>query len=342
MPAVFRICNQKLPIILAMTAALFLAGIILLPGLGTYADEVQAQDETTGAEAPVVAHNTWSSGTPMPTARQGTCVGVVGENIYVIGGATSSAVLGNNEIYNTKTKVWTTGAPMPTPMWASASAVVNSVVYCIGGAVGGSDTQATVQAYNPATDSWSTKSPMPTSRNSITAAVEKGIIYVIGGFAFGPGRLTTVESYNPATDTWTEAAPLHVGKSWAAVGPLGATIVAAGGLTNSGVTGDNEGYKKNVWSTLTADPTPRQSGCFAGFKGSLYFAGGSDNNGNPLSVTEAYGAKTKSWTALASISQAVIAPGSATLGGKLYCFGGTSNGNLFQGTVYDNVQIYQP
>lgn len=239
--------------------------MLLSVGVASFAQE----------HAPAVNHNTWTSGTAMPTARMGTYVGVIGKNVYVIGGATDSAVVGNNEIYNTKTKTWTTGAPMPTPMWAGASAVVNGILYCIGGSVGGSDTQNIVEAYDLATDSWSTKSPMPTSRNSVTAVADKGVIYVIGGFAFGTGRLATVESYNPATDTWTEEAPLLVGKSWPAVGLSGTTIVAAGGLTNSGVTGDNEGYnaKKNLWSKLTADPTPRQRWMLLGYQRQLVLCG---------------------------------------------------------------------
>jgi len=38
----------------------------------------------------------------------------------------------------------------------------------------------------------------------------------------------------------------------------------------------------------------------------------------------------------------VIAPGSTAVNGLLYCFGGSSTGTALEGTVYDNVQIYQP
>jgi hypothetical protein len=42
------------------------------------------------------------------------------------------------------------------------------------------------------------------------------------------------------------------------------------------------------------------------------------------------------------LPQAVIAPGSALAGGQLYCFGGSTTGVAFSGSVYNNVQIYQP
>jgi hypothetical protein len=40
--------------------------------------------------------------------------------------------------------------------------------------------------------------------------------------------------------------------------------------------------------------------------------------------------------------QAVVGPGSASVGGRLYCFGGADNGGLFLGNVFNYVQIYQP
>jgi hypothetical protein len=133
-----------------------------------------------------------------------------------------------------------------------------------------------------------------------------------------------------------------VGKSAPAVGLVGSTIVAAGGLTSSGDTGDNEGYSatKNSWSDLGADPTPRQAGCAASISGRFYFAGGS--NGAPLNVVESFSAPGNKWTTLLPLPQAVVLPGSAEMNGLLCCFGGSNNGSLFQGTVYNYLQIYQP
>jgi hypothetical protein len=39
---------------------------------------------------------------------------------------------------------------------------------------------------------------------------------------------------------------------------------------------------------------------------------------------------------------AVSVPGSAVYKSALYCIGGASSGSVFQNTVYNNVQIYQP
>jgi len=290
-----------------------------------------------------IVHNTWSQGKTMPTARFGAFTGVIGTNVYVIGGATNSAykVTGVNEIYNTATNEWTTGASDPAPRELGASAVVNGILYVIGGTAGGSDPLNSVEAYDPVSNTWTTKAPMPIAMNSMPAVADKDTIYVIGGY--DPNTQTfydTVQSYDIATDTWTTEQPLSIATAWEAVGLLGTTIVAADGQTSKGPTGDSEGYNPttNQWTALTADATPRWETCFAAINGGLYVAGGA-NATEVLNVNEAYNATTKKWTTLAAMPDALLIPGSATVGGQLYCFGGT-NSNLT--SVYNYVQIYQP
>jgi len=345
MPASYREFTRGLFVIFGLTGLLFLAGIIVLPGMETYGDGVQAQSEPGGA-SPEVNHNTWTSGAAMPTARFGAFAGAIGTKIYVIGGATNSGyqTISVNEIYNTTKKTWTTGASDPTTRWSGASAVVNGIFYLIGGQNGVGGPVNLVEAYDPATNSWTTKAPMPTARAATSAVVDKDIIYVIGGYDSATQVwYDTVESYNTTTDTWTEEAPLPVATAWFSAGLLGTTIAAADGniAPNGNSTGDSEGYsiKKNSWAGLTTDPTARQQSCFAAIKGQFYVAGGY-GTGTTLSVNEAYNAKTKSWTALASMPDAVLTPSSATVGGRLYCLGGASDVHI--DSVLNYVQIYQP
>ncbi len=290
-------------------------------------------------------HNSWSSGKVMPTAVQFPAAGAIGAKIYVVGGATNSAITSGNQVYAPAGNTWTTAAPISTPVSAPASAVVSGLLYVIGGytsTTGNGTPTGAVQVYNPTTNTWTSKTAMPTARGSAAAVVDGGMIYVIGGNG-ATLRLNTVEKYNPATDTWSTEAPLLTGKSEPSAALLGTTIVAAGGYTTSGDTGDNEGYNvsTNKWNALTFDPTPRNAGCFASLLGQLYVAGGG-NNGSPQTLTESFSASTNKWTTQASMPQAVISPGSAVSGGVLYCFGGSSTGVVGSGTVYNNVQIYQP
>ncbi len=324
-----------------------LVGMLILALTGSFV-AAQAQISKKDSFSPDIAlSNSWSSGATMPTARYAPAFGVISGKVYVVGGASSTAVLDVNEVYNPTTNSWTTRAPMPTARLAAASAVVNGILYVIGGCDSGCATgtgaMTVVEAYNPATNTWSTKAPLPTATDSVYAAALKGIIYVVGGYVQGPGRVGTVFAYNPAIDTWTQVASLKVGKSTPATGVLGG-IIAAGGFGNGGDVTDSEKYSPgtNTWKTLAPIPTARDAGCFGSISGKFYVAGGEQNNA-PLAVMEAYVALTKSWTTtLASMPLGVIGPASAVHNGKLYCIGGSNNGGLFQGTVYNNVQIYQP
>jgi uncharacterized repeat protein (TIGR03803 family) len=289
-----------------------------------------------------IVHNSWSSAAVMPTALQFPGTGVISGKVYVVGGVTNTAIVGNNQVYNPATNTWTSAAAMPTPVFGPASAVVGGILYVIGGYdTTGSTATDIVQAYNPTTKTWSTKTAMPTARGSAAAVVDGTAIYVIGGNGTTL-RLDTVEKFVPSTDTWTEEAPLLVGKSEPSAGLLGTKIAAADGFTTSGFTGDNEGYdtSTNIWSSLASDPTARNASCY-GSVGSLLYVAGGDSAG-PSSVTESYSATANKWTTLIVIPQAVVAPGSAEVGGLLYCFGGSNNGTPLAGTVFNNVQIYQP
>jgi len=185
---------------------------------------------------------------------------------------------------------------------------------------------------------------MPTTLHDAGVAVVHNIIYLVGGNSEPTNRANTVESYNPATNTWTEEAPLLVGKSEPSVGLVGTTIVAAGGYSASEDTGDNEGYNvsSNSWTSLATEPTGTNSSCVGSAKGSLYLAGGSNSSGNAVDNTQSFKVSKNKWTTQASMPQAVVAPGSAVYKSVLYCFGGGSFGTQFEGSVYNNVQIYQP
>jgi N-acetylneuraminic acid mutarotase len=183
---------------------------------------------------------------------------------------------------------------------------------------------------------------MPSARGSEGAAVYNAVVYVIGGY--DGQRLNTVESYDIASDTWKEEAPLLVGKSEPSVGTFGATIVAAGGKTASGDTGDTEGYdpSTNAWKSLASEPTGLNSSCTGAIGASLYTAGGSNSPDGAQNNTQAFMLTKDKWTTLADMPETVDDEAAAVYGGQLYCFGGGNIGTQFEGSVFKYVQIYQP
>ena len=290
-------------------------------------------------------HDSWSAGAVIPTAVQSPATGTIGAKIYVVGGVSDIAIIGTNQVYSPGGNTWTTAASIPTPVYSAASAVVNGLLYVIGGYTttnGSNGPTGAVQVYSPTSNTWATKTSMPTVRGNAAAVVDGGMIYVIGGYD-STTELSTVEKYNPATDTWSTEAPLLTAKSELAAGLLGSTIVAAGGLAAGGDTGDNEGYNvsTNKWSALALDSAPHNASCFGSLLGQLYVAS-SETSGTKATLTESFSVATNKWTTRASMPQAVVGPGSAVSGGLLYCFGGANTPTPLTGTVYNNVQIYQP
>jgi N-acetylneuraminic acid mutarotase len=226
----------------------------------------------------------------------------------------------------------------------AAGAVVGNTLYIFGGSTSNGITNE-VWAYNSKTNTWTTKAAMPTARQGAVAVMESNIIYVIGGNTASKTRLSTVESFNPATNDWATEAPLLLAKARSTNSLIGTTIVAAGGLTDTAVTGDNEGYNAstNIWTSLTSDPTPRSHTCSGLANGFLFSAGGAAGAAETaIAVNEAFSLTRNKWTNEASMPQAVAAAGSAVNKGLLYCFGGSSKISIPPGTVYNNVQIYHP
>jgi N-acetylneuraminic acid mutarotase len=298
------------------------------------------------AQTPEVTHNTWTSGTPLPTPVAFATSAVLENEIYVVGGTDSRGIVSDVQVYNPVAKTWSAGVSYPTGISAASAAVVKNILYVFGGTSDDVNPTNAVWEYNPKTKTWTGKAAMPTARWATAAVVEQDIIYLIGGDVndSGNGNVATVESFNPATNTWTEEAPMLVAKGQAAAGLQGSlkagyTIVVADGATNGGEhTGDNEGYDAatNTWTTLASDPAARYASCFGSVGAKFYDMGGITAG---TFADDFQLSKDKWTTTLAAVPQSVMFPASAVYKGQLYCFGGWSaNG----GPVIDNVQIYQP
>ncbi|MGA7629558.1 MAG: kelch repeat-containing protein [Terriglobales bacterium] len=307
---------------------------------------LEAQTDSAEKAVSAVTHNTWTSGTPLPTPVVFATSAVLENEIYVVDGSDSTGIVSDVQVYNPVAKTWSTGSSYPTGIESASAAVVKNILYVFGGTPDGMTPSNAVWAYSPKTKTWTAKADMPTARWATAAVVEKNIIYVIGGVvnASGNGVIATVESYNPATNTWTEEAPMLVAKGQPAAGLLGTaltgyTIVVADGATNGqGDTGDNEGYDAttNTWTSLATDPASRYASC-SGSVGAKFYDMGGDTASTFADDFQL--SKDKWTTTLASVPQSTIFPASAVYKGQLYCIGGWAS---WEGTIIDNVQIYQP
>ena len=206
------------------------------------------------------AADTWQALAPMPSKRGSSLAAVVGDRIYVIGGATTipgskeTAVyptrphmsVGTVEEYDPASNTWRERSAMPTPRNHAAIGVVNGKIYVIGGRVGAAfiglaSDISVVEEYDPATDQWSgPRARMPIARSAIGVGVDGGRIYVAGGEYQDPHMMATfraVEAYDPASNTWTEMPPMPVSRHGLAVGVIGNRLHVISGDVQSAGTG---------------------------------------------------------------------------------------------------------
>jgi N-acetylneuraminic acid mutarotase len=206
------------------------------------------------------ANDTWKALAPMPTKRGAAVAAVVGEKIYVIGGATTAPgetnpaihptypqrVVGTVEEYDPETNTWRTRNAMPTPRNHTSAGVVNGKIYVIGGRIGAafiaaSSNLSNVEAYDPAADKWSPPlAKMPTARSGLVAGVYQGRIYTAGGEWQDPNQQTTYrafEGYDPATNTWAVLPPMVLARHGVAGGVIGNRFYAISGDVQSSGTG---------------------------------------------------------------------------------------------------------
>ena len=84
-----------------------------------------------------IVTDTWSTSTPMPSARSGIGAAVIDGKIYVIGGEgwvdEWGGVFRTNEAYDSKSNKWVEEAPMPTARHGFARGVIDGKLYAVSG-----------------------------------------------------------------------------------------------------------------------------------------------------------------------------------------------------------------
>ncbi len=96
--------------------------------------------------------DTWSLGTPMPTARAPFYgVGIKGDGIYVMGGENAfGAPSAANEVYDIAHNSWSSATPLPHPRGEMGVASHGGRIYTVGGALPGfGSSQATNDVFKP-------------------------------------------------------------------------------------------------------------------------------------------------------------------------------------------------
>jgi N-acetylneuraminic acid mutarotase len=192
---------------------------------------------------PVV--NQWTEIASSAFVHGGTpVVAVIGDQIFVAGGAGGTMVGNELEVYDPAADRWTTLAPMSCARNHTAGGAIGGRLYVAGGRPG---SQTCLEEYDPASNTWIRKSSMPTGRSGMAGGVVGGCLYVFGGegnAADPNGIFHQVEAYEPATDTWRPLPPMQTARHGIYAAVLENVIYLPGGATHEGfgVTAVNEAY----------------------------------------------------------------------------------------------------
>lgn len=217
----------------------------------------------------------------------------------------------------------------------------------------------TIKSANALTDQWVEKAPMPTARSSLGVVAVNSTIYAIGGLAkaldegkHNPGTTNVNEAYDTATDTWVEKAPMP-GPNWLdsfGIAAYQGKIYCIGGPANNVYDPATD-----KWEAKTAMPTSRHFLSANVVNGKIYMIGGlaleptpwqnklvNDPSFKLISYSfsdknEVYDPVTNSWTAKASLPQAVAFYSSSVVNNKIYIISGSTRDN-HTGLV----QVYDP
>lgn len=137
--------------------------------------------------------DTWKKLPDAPRARDHVQAVVTDDKIYVAGGRTSTARIGNVlettlapvDVYDFKTGKWTTlpeSLDIPTQRAGNATVVLDKKVIVIGGESGAQvPAHSEVEAFNTKTGKWETLPPLKQGRHGTGAVVINGKIYTAAG-----------------------------------------------------------------------------------------------------------------------------------------------------------------
>lgn len=182
----------------------------------------------------------WSSMPPLPQARGGGALALLGRELHFFAGSTLRRTdVGDHFVLALDGgTAWSTHpATLPRVRNHLGSAVIDDKIYAIGGQRGQDSKavpEASVDMWDPLNPgSWTPVASLPQPRSHIAAATftMAGRAIVIGGKS-ASGSLADVTAYDPATNAWTALTPLPVRRnSGVAAGVAGRIYYSTGSMT---------------------------------------------------------------------------------------------------------------
>jgi len=190
--------------------------IYLIGGWYQLENKYKDVDESAQVDVYDPKTDTWTLGTPTPTAVADYASAVVKYKIYVISGVTCGTTITDlTQIYDPKTEEWSSGASIPMGVKNAAAGAIASAdsltaIFVVGGsnATYSLNGQYANQVYFPETNTWNKALPMPIDKAGLSVTIVNNTLYAIGGGhnIFTPDSTTTMQ-YTPFTTATIEPFP---------------------------------------------------------------------------------------------------------------------------------------
>ncbi|MDD5370434.1 MAG: kelch repeat-containing protein [Anaerolineaceae bacterium] len=216
----------------------------------------------------------------MPTARSGLGGAVYEDKLYVIGGESTSGVIGEVDAYHPVDDRWEIRRSKPTPVADIAAAAIAGKIYIPGGRLASGQPTDLLEIYDPLNDTWGKGARVPINVSGYALAGMDGKLYLFGGWD-GSQVLDTVYEYSPDGDQWTKKSSMGTARQFAGAAVVSGKILISGGYDGKRALTINEIYSpeldtrtNNPWSTRAALPEGRYSMGMTSVANIVYLVGG--------------------------------------------------------------------
>jgi kelch-like protein 10 len=196
---------------------------------------------------------TWRDVAPMNHVRYLHCVAVLGDVLYVMGGADDdNSPLKTAERYDLKTDRWSPIADMNVEREDASAAALNGKIYVVGGWCYGYRLRS-AEVYDPRTNRWTLISDMRIGHMSLSCISFHGCVYAIGGETNRYTYTSSGEKYDPETDTWSPIPDMSMKRGDMATANIDDKIFVIGGRNRNERTNRVECFNDegNEWREVT-------------------------------------------------------------------------------------------
>ncbi|MEQ9520161.1 MAG: kelch repeat-containing protein [Parvibaculum sp.] len=289
----------------------------------------------------------WREGSPSSTGHALSASAILGEEIYLAGGAGITAPQNNFEAYDTVGDIWRSLPPIPVGLQQAAMANVGGRLFLTGGFSAeskGADVRS-LWVFDPAIGIWVQGADMPGPRAWHQMVGVDGKLYVMGGIGSHAERIF---EFDPVTGDWrtlTNGFPQP--RSAFAVAVQGGEIYVIGGrLTNGAATARVDVFKPSTgaWREAASLPASRAGAGATVLNGQVHVVGG-EQLSPPRTFDDHYvlASDGRSWEKSEPLSTPRHGVVVAGVGNRLYVVGGATGPGVYTVfTVSDLVDIYKP